>query len=35
MDNRNSNKTRQNILTGMFADRESTEKAYNALQERG
>ena len=35
MDNSNINKTKQNILTGMFADRESTEKAYNALQERG
>ena len=35
MDNRNSNETKRNILTGMFADRESTEKAYNALQERG
>lgn len=35
MDNRNSNETKRNMLTGMFADRESTEKAYNALQERG
>jgi len=35
MDNRNINETKSNILTGMFADRESTEKAYNALQERG
>ena len=35
MDNSNYNKTKQNMLTGMFADRESTERAYNALQERG
>ena len=25
----------ENMLTGMFADRESTESAYNALHERG
>ena len=35
MDNRNTNETRRNMLTGMFADRESAEKAYNTLQERG
>lgn len=27
--------TRRPMLTGMFADRESTENAYNALHERG
>jgi hypothetical protein len=32
--NLNSNGKRP-MLTGMFADRESTEKAYNALHERG
>jgi hypothetical protein len=31
----NSNNTRRPMLTGMFADRESTEKAYNTLHERG
>jgi hypothetical protein len=31
-DNANSNKT---MLTGMFADRESTENAYNTLHSRG
>lgn len=30
--NRNSNRS---MMTGMFRDRESTENAYNALQERG
>jgi hypothetical protein len=35
MDNRNTNETKRNMLTGMFADRQSTEKAYNALLERG
>ena len=35
MNNSNTNETKRNILTGMFADRDSTEKAYNALQERG
>jgi hypothetical protein len=35
MENRNNNETKRSMLTGMFADRESTEKAYNALQERG
>jgi hypothetical protein len=28
-------KTENGMLTGMFRDRESTENAYNALQERG
>ena len=27
--------TKPTMLTGMFSDRESTEKAYNALHERG
>jgi hypothetical protein len=31
----NTNGTNRNMLTGMFADRESTENAYNALHERG
>ena len=35
MDNRNSKETKRNMLTGMFADRESAERAYNALHERG
>jgi len=35
MDNRNTNETKRNMLTGMFEDRQSTEKAYNALLERG
>ena len=35
MDNRNRKEPNRNMLTGMFADRESTERAYNALQERG
>lgn len=35
MNNSNSNETKRNMLTGMFADRESTERAYNSLQERG
>ena len=35
MNNSNSKETKRNMITGMFADRESTEKAYNALQERG
>ena len=35
MDNRNTNETKRNMLTGMFEDRESTENAYNALLERG
>lgn len=30
-----SGSDRRPMLTGMFADRESTEKAYNALHERG
>lgn len=33
--NQNSNNGRRPMLTGMFADRESTENAYNALNERG
>ena len=32
--NRNTNKD-QKMLTGMFADRETAENAYNALQDRG
>lgn len=31
----NRNTERNSMLTGMFADRESTENAYNALHERG
>lgn len=31
----NPDGTKRPILTGMFADRESTERAYNALSERG
>lgn len=33
--NAETHKTDRNILTGMFSDRESTENAYNALQDRG
>jgi len=29
------NTTENGMLTGMFRDRESTEKAYNTLHERG
>lgn len=32
---KNDNGTEHNMLTGMFSDCESTEKAYNTLQERG
>jgi len=35
MNNSNYNEANRNMLTGMFADRESTERAYHALQERG
>ena len=31
----NPDGTRRQILTGMFADRDSTERAYNTLTERG
>ena len=31
----NGNLDRRPMLTGMFSDRDSTEKAYNALSERG
>ncbi|TPV31439.1 hypothetical protein FJ651_14695 [Paucihalobacter ruber] len=30
-----NNATHRSLLTGMFSDRESTENAYNTLQERG
>lgn len=33
--NLNSNNGRRPMLTGMFADRDSTKNAYNALHERG
>jgi hypothetical protein len=35
MENNLNPNGRRPMLTGMFADRESTEKAYNALHERG
>ncbi len=35
MDEKNVNSNDRSMLTGMFSDRESTEKAYNALSERG
>ena len=34
-DHNNDGLGRRTMLTGMFADRESTENAYNALHERG
>src|SRR5215204_302362 len=35
MNRSNYNEANRNMLTGMFADRDSTERAYNALHERG